>query len=721
MKQIVLVSYLLIFLVNNISAQKDTVPTKKDILDLTLEELMNVKISGANRYVQIAKEVPNSVIVITQQQISDRGYHHLSDLLKDVPGFDISENAGRFGELYSLRGITGNDRFLVLINGEKLNPVSGTFISIGNSISIKNAVRVEVIYGPASAMYGADAFSGIVNIVINNEALKDKQTEIVAYADFGSFNSMEGGLKYSVNINKNLVFNFDAMLYKSEGFDILGSDLIYDIIDDYAENSFEYSQPVNDHSIFCSLDYKDLSINYYRRNFNEGNAFGHNPSIYIYSKDNIWKTTSNMLLASYKKEFINSGSLSVDVSYKNHCQDRNTMFYKWKVPGVVGESYKQYMTGTDNSVHGVLTYAQQLNEKFQFVVGLENEFVASIPPYANDQVLGESVQCTEQNFELIREQLTVKDNRFAGFGQYTYTPFTFLNYVFGFRYDYSTRNGGVLNPRTGLVFSLGKYSKIKLIYGRAFQSPSLFYQYEQFGTPNVVMFSAAEIQTTNPYWTLKNQIVNSLELSFSQQIGDNVNVETAIYYNSLNDLIERNLFVAYPTDSVYNKYFDNYTGGLRNENIGIQEVIGAEFSFKAKLSKKLLIHSYYSYTDVVSLSDLSELQVPRIARHKVWFGLTAQNLLNFITVSARFKYIGDMYNANQTVFADNIQPGYHCLDVYFSTNKMSKYFNVFADFKNITNQKNTHAGLYGQSGTYTAVIPQPGFIFSVGIEFFAEK
>ena len=111
---------------------------------MTLEELMGQEVSGVSRYKQSISDVPNSIQVISRQQIKDRGYHDLSDILKDILGFDVTANAGQFGEYYSLRGISGNDRFLVLINGHKLNPASGTYISIGNSISINYADRVEL-------------------------------------------------------------------------------------------------------------------------------------------------------------------------------------------------------------------------------------------------------------------------------------------------------------------------------------------------------------------------------------------------------------------------------------------------------------------------------------------------------------------------------------------------------------------------------------------------
>ena len=80
-----------------------------------------------------------------------------------------------------------------------------------------------------------------------------------------------------------------------------------------------------------------------------------------------------------------------------------------------------------------------------------------------------------------------------------------------------------------------------------------------------------------------------------------------------------------------------------------------------------------------------------------------------------------MRNANTDVFSDNNQPGFYTLDLNLSINNLSKYFRIYANFENITNNEIEHGGLYGQSGIYTAVIPQSGFIFRAGIELFFNK
>ena len=556
-----------------------------------------------------------------------------------------------------------------------------------------------------------------------NENKSDKKVTASGYGTYASLNTIDAAFETSVNVNKNLSFYLNARIYKSDGPNFENRDTTYYNYD----NVFKYpsplahnfEQPTNDHSIYANVKYKNFSLNYYRQQFEEGNALSLVPSIYIYNKENKWKTSSDLVWLNYSKIFKNKGTINYNLSYKNHIQDNNTIYYKWNTPNVfdANETYKQYMTGMDKSLQSVLTYNQTVAEKLQFIIGIDNEFSKSIPPYANDEVLGKSDKYEGDNAKLIDDKLTIRENRYSGFAQLVFMPAKIINIVAGARYDYSTRYEGTLNPRAGFILSPTKTTKIKYIYGRAFQSPSLFYQYEQWGAPSIVNISSAEMQKTDPNWKLENQIVNSHEVSVNQKITQNYSITASAYYNDLTNLIERNYF----TDSVYNKYFDTYTGGLRNENIGSQRIIGGNFSFNAKITKKILFYSHYSYTDAVSLLNEVTTAVPRISKHKVWLGATAQNLFGYLTISPRFKWVSDMYNLNTEVFPDNNQKGYQTLDVNISINNINKYFRIYANFYNVLNQKIEHAGLYEQSGVYSATIPQDGFSFKVGLEVFLNK
>ena len=114
-------------------AQNDSI-NYDSLITLSLKDLLKLKVKGVSKYEEMSEKSPASVIIISETQIRENGYQDLSDILKNVLGIDIVDNARGFGEYYTLKGIEGNDRFLVIVDGQKINPVSGTFLSIGNSM-----------------------------------------------------------------------------------------------------------------------------------------------------------------------------------------------------------------------------------------------------------------------------------------------------------------------------------------------------------------------------------------------------------------------------------------------------------------------------------------------------------------------------------------------------------------------------------------------------------
>jgi outer membrane receptor for ferrienterochelin and colicin len=100
MKKLLLL--LMLFLFVKISySQKDTANVQQ-LWDMSLEELMDIKVSGVSRYFQNISDVPNSVVVIDRNTIERRGYKDISDVLKDIIGFDVIDNADNLENFYQL-------------------------------------------------------------------------------------------------------------------------------------------------------------------------------------------------------------------------------------------------------------------------------------------------------------------------------------------------------------------------------------------------------------------------------------------------------------------------------------------------------------------------------------------------------------------------------------------------------------------------------------------
>lgn len=133
-------------------------------------QLSTIVVSAAG-YEQDIKNAPASISVITKEQLEKKPYTTLLDAVRDLEGIDVGETRDKTGQgTISIRGM-GADYTLILVNGRKQNNHGDIYPnSFGgnqfNHIPPLDAIeRIEVIRGPASTLYGADAMGGVINII----------------------------------------------------------------------------------------------------------------------------------------------------------------------------------------------------------------------------------------------------------------------------------------------------------------------------------------------------------------------------------------------------------------------------------------------------------------------------------------------------------------------------------------------------------------------------
>jgi hypothetical protein len=139
---------------------------KIEISKIRYQQLKNL-VSSVSKRPEELRLAPATISVITANDIVERGYNDIIDILKDIPGFDISVY---YGVLYAnayQRGFRTNntEKTLFLIDGVEDNSLWSNVVNLSQQYSISNIKQVEIIYGPASTMYGANAFSGVINII----------------------------------------------------------------------------------------------------------------------------------------------------------------------------------------------------------------------------------------------------------------------------------------------------------------------------------------------------------------------------------------------------------------------------------------------------------------------------------------------------------------------------------------------------------------------------
>ncbi|MBK9450627.1 MAG: TonB-dependent receptor plug domain-containing protein [Bacteroidetes bacterium] len=158
-------------------------------LDTSFRPTNEKIVLGANRIAENSDEIAIKTYIITKEQIQQNGWSTLLDVLRTVPGFQISEPANALlGEAFLMRGMMGNLYTKILINGVPILPSAAPGQPLGGNLPIKQAERIEIVLGPATTVYGNDALAGVINIVI---AEVERPVEARASIGLGSPNMDE--------------------------------------------------------------------------------------------------------------------------------------------------------------------------------------------------------------------------------------------------------------------------------------------------------------------------------------------------------------------------------------------------------------------------------------------------------------------------------------------------------------------------------------------------
>jgi iron complex outermembrane receptor protein len=165
-----------------------------DIIEMSIEDLMRIDVTGVSRKEERAANVAAAVFVITHDAIRRSGMTSLPDLLRLAPGVDVAQiNASKFA--VSVRGFNAlrANKLLVLVDGRSAynRLFSGVFWD-EQDVMVDDIERIEVIRGPGATIWGANAVNGVINII--TKAAADTQGGLVR-VDAG-VSGQQGAVRY---------------------------------------------------------------------------------------------------------------------------------------------------------------------------------------------------------------------------------------------------------------------------------------------------------------------------------------------------------------------------------------------------------------------------------------------------------------------------------------------------------------------------------------------
>ncbi len=471
---------------------------------------------GASKYEQKVTEAPSSVSIITASEIEKYGYRTLADILQSVRGFHLT-----YDRNYSYVGIRGfcppgdyNTRLLVLVDGHRLNDNVYDQALIGTEFPIDVSLldRVEIVRGPASSLYGTNAFFGVVNLV-TKRGRDIGGTQISG--EIGSFRTYKGRITYGDRYANQLELLLSGSFYDSRG----PRQLYYREFDDPSTN-YGIAEKVDGdqyYNFFSRIGWGDITCKgayHARKKQLPTGAWG------TLFNDPRNETIDEVAFAdvSYDHLFENGIYLKAQLSY-DHFRYEGHYMYDLAEAGDPPQVTMNKDLGIGDVLNAQVLARRQIFEKITLVVGTE---------YQHNFRQDQKSYYEEPFSELLDNKQ--ESSAWALFGQADYHILDQLTLNLGVRYDHYTTFGGTTNPRAALIYAPFRTTTLKALYGQAFRRPNA---YELYYSDSGLTAKA------NP--SLRPERIRSYELVWEQCVGEHLRSVVAGYYYKVERLISQHL------------------------------------------------------------------------------------------------------------------------------------------------------------------------------------
>lgn len=512
---------------------------KSDMITYSLDEV----VVTATKTELTQKENPRSVEVITKEDIQNTGAISVRDALRTATNIDIvSVNHGG-GENISIRG-GDTDGVLILVNGRR---VAGEnyFMSQGSNayaldrLNLSNVDHIEILRGPASAIYGSGAMSGVINIITK----KSEKPEFSVGVATGT-NEMSNYYHYDTGKNGKVSVNFDVNFSKLRNIDSkTGKNLLHGPKQAYNLN-LDYEMDENN-NLNLMLDYAKDNLETRMRDFSVSSSAPDDLKYPITSFTSERKT----IALTYDGKNSNS-DYSLSASYSQLNRDP----YAADTPGTNEKKYKSW------NIEARDTIRTSDNNKLIFGGEYRGD-KASI--YSGDN----TVKNTDQYSLYLYDEYRV-DNKLL------LTP--------AIRYDYHKSFGSHTSPNLGATYFISDKSRFKANYGTSYRAPSVDELYGAF-THGGIWGGMAIVG--NP--DLKPEKSKGWEISYEQEFGDTTSAKLTYFDNKKEDAISYKIEMASP--SQMGKFY----------NIDSTSSKGVEFEIKHDFGKGFTLVGNYNWLDSV--------------------------------------------------------------------------------------------------------------------------
>lgn len=514
----------------------------------TLEDLMKVTVTTASRRAEGVGDAPAQVEVITARQIRARGYQSLADLLRDQLGIKVESGTDPdYPNDITVQGSRNTSRIVLLMDGIRVSSPTGEPLPIMANYPVHHARQVEIVFGPASALYGADAFSAVINIVSREASEGDGLTATVSAGQFGLSNHTatwaarigSGGVVVSGQWFRDAQADLSSVypeLFGGMQSQRTGTfDTIFGHMTATGTPSAAFENPIAAHSGLAVLSLGGFRATVFHGRQRASTSFPYTADNAVYSADAFQQNDLWVGAAAYTHPIGATTSTSTVTVSRHELSPRSGY---WNVFSNLRKSFK-YAYGS------MLKVEQQFSWRIPRTVvtaGGTHERFFAIPQGAdlNAPITSRYVPGTILDTTIVDAFNTMRYSNTGAFLQAQVSVTPALALTVGARGDFNSRYGGTLNPRLGAVLKPADGTAVKVLFGTAFLAPSPYQSTSHYGA----FYSDDGGETyASDFWHLGNSDLKpqkkyTWEASVTQSLGPLFGISASAFYSHMDDVIK---------------------------------------------------------------------------------------------------------------------------------------------------------------------------------------
>ncbi len=656
----------LIFNLTLLTGQIQANEITEDLTALSLEDLLEIDIISASRLGQSISKSPSSVSVLTSEDIRTFGWRTLADALNAMRGLYINNDRN-----YTYLGVRGfmhpndyNSRTLLMIDGQRMNEniYDGGYIGQEFLLDISLIERIEFIPGSGSSIYGANAFSGLINVVTKN-GQNINGTQIAG--EYGTYDTYKGRFTYG----KKFTNGSDLMVSASH-FSSDGEDRLY-----YRE----FDSPENNNGIAKDMDQERADRLFLKWQYQNFTLNGGYVDRFKRIPTAAWESIFNdSALSNTDTQFY--GNIQYHTALASHTDFTGKVFYngydyKGKFPYEDGQRILNKDKARGRWWGGELQLTTQLFEKQRIILGLEYQYDQH--QYQSNYDVNPYEKYLDKDRNGHRVELYFQDD---------IQLFDSLILSAGARLDYHHMLQGLqLNPRLGLIWNPTETTAFKLLYSSTFRAPNAWERdYESF------------ITIANP--DNHEEHIDSYELASEWHASPDLKLTANVFYNHISQLLEQENEPGYGS-----------TGHFINQ--GHYDIFGFELEAEKRFANGRLLKASYTYSDATDESDGGE-----------WAYASPKNLFKLHYAEPLFDHFATIGIEN--IFVDErrtpqhgIADAYYQLNINLTSDRLIPGLDISAGAYNLFD---THYEMYGGTGPADItqnVIPMNGREFRLKLQW----